>query len=199
MRRLALPMLYVLVALLPGASPARAQTPAPAESAPTLRTSPPRPFWLNVGLGAASDEMIAAAASLTVARSAARVVTVRTFVAEEWQWCWGGPCAAPPDQNLDVGVLYGVAHQARWLVVSVAAGAGVASVRRTTYEPTRTTRALALSVPLEGQLFVRPLRNVGLGVSAMASVNHEHPFGGVVVGLQLGRLTPPWGAASPRP
>ena len=178
-------MRRALVALLL-AAPAgvAAQAPAPAGSAL------PRPFWLNVGL-VGSDEMIGLGASVTVARSASRIVTVRATALEEMSWWWVR-CAAPPDQRVDVGVLYGVATQSRWVLVSASAGLGVAAIRETTYEPTRTERSLAPAVPVEGQIFFRPFRNVGLGATVMANLNHVRPFTAVLVGLQLGRLTPPW-------
>lgn len=188
MTRLALLALLALAAL--AALPAAAQ--------PAADSAPPRPWWLNLGLVGASDDMLGLGVGLTVARSAARILSVRGVLAEEWQWCWGGPCAAPPDRNVDVGVLYGVAQQHRWFVASLAAGAAVAALRRTTRDPShetspRTTREVTLGVPIEGQLFVRPFRNVGVGGAVMFDLNPKQSFSGVLVGLQLGRLTPPWG------
>ena len=86
-------------ALLLAATAAGAQTApatAPADSAL------PRPFWVNVGLASGSDDMFGLGASVTVARSASRIVTVRGTALEEWSWCLGS-CAAPSDQRVELG------------------------------------------------------------------------------------------------
>ena len=82
-------------ALLLAATAAGAQT-APAD--PAL----PRPFWVNVGLVSGTDDMFGLGASVTVARSASRIVTVRGTALEEWSWCLGS-CAAPSDQRVELG------------------------------------------------------------------------------------------------
>ena len=45
-----------------------------------------------------------------------------------------------------------------------------------------------LGVPLELQLFWRPGSLVGLGLYGFANFNSQRSFGGLTLGLQLGRL-----------
>ena len=54
----------------------------------------------------------------------------------------------------------------------------------------RRTSALTATVPLEAQLFLRPLRFLGIGVAGVADVNAERSFAGLLVGVQVGRLDP---------
>lgn len=55
-------------------------------------------------------------------------------------------------------------------------------------EDGRNESVRAVGVPLEVQLFWRPLAFVGLGVYGFANLNPEAPFAGVAFGLQLGDL-----------
>ena len=177
---------------------------AAPDTVPAGRDATRRPYWVNVGL-AGNDESLGLGVSFTRARRADRIVTVRGLLTQEF--CILG-CDGLADWTGEVGVLYGVAAQSRFAVLSVAAGGAAVGLRRSI--PTgasagpyyRESTALTVGIPFEGQLFVRPFRFLGLGVAGMVNVNPEHSFAGLLVGLQLGRLTTRWErppATSPGP
>lgn len=163
------------------------------------REAPRHPFWVNVGIVLAADDMVGAAIGVTHARTAHQLITLRALAVEEWAFCIN--CAPGSlDRTLEAGLLYGVAAQSRAAVASVAAGVGGARVRRTVATGAdsapffRQTERTVASIPVEAQLFVRPLRLLGLGVAGVVDLNPERSLAGVLVGVQLGRLRPEWGS-----
>ena len=92
-------------------------------------------------------------------------------------------------------------------MASLAAGVGGARLRRTvptgaeTAPFSRRTERTVASVPVEAQLFWRPLGVPGLGVAGVAELNAEKSLAGLLVGVQLGRLRPERGRwrAAPAP
>lgn len=87
----------------------------------------------------------------------------------------------------DWGVLYGRATAPGRFHASVAAGVGIARVYRAVAsgEPTTSTH---FGVPLEGQLFWRLSRVIGLGLYGYGNLNSDQSFGGLSAGVSLGRL-----------
>ena len=187
MTRRLLISIAALAALTLAARPAAAQGPAPR-----------RPVWLTVGLVGTADEMIGAGAGVTYALTRRQLITVRALALEETEGCIN--CAPGSlDRTLAAGVLYGVAAHSRAGLASLAAGIGGARVRRMvatgaeTAPFVRRTERTVASIPVEAQLFWRPLRFVGYGVAAVADLNPERSLAGLLLGVQLGRLSPEWG------
>jgi hypothetical protein len=86
----------------------------------------------------------------------------------------------------DVGILWGRATPPGTFHASAAAGVGIASIDRDSAGTRTTTRHF--TVPLEVQLAWRPIRYFGLALCGFVSANNHTTFGGVTMGLQLGRL-----------
>jgi hypothetical protein len=162
---------------------------APADSA--SRGAPRLPYWVNFGVAGTAEEL-GLGVSFTRARDADQIVTVRALVTEEF--CLLG-CGSRPDHTVEVGALYGIAMQSRFAVLSVAAGGAVLALRRTvpvassTTYATREVGGLTVGIPVEGQLFLRPFRFLGVGLAGVANLNPKHSFAGALVGFQVGRLT----------
>ena len=178
--------LAILAAALLAPLPALAQ-PQPGDSAAARRL----PHWVNVGI-VGTDEQLGLGASYTRTLSAGRIVTARALLTEEF--CLFG-CGNRPDRTGELGVMFGIATQSRFALFSVAAGGAVVGVRRTVATGrdappyTRETGGLTVGVPLEAQLFLRPFRFLGIGVAGVANANTERSFSGLLVGVQVGRLT----------
>ena len=97
------------------------------------------------------------------------------------------------DDFWDIGLLYGRATGQGAVFASLAAGIAVMGGTRNPggiFDESSETISSRISLPLELQLYWRPLRFLGLGVYGFANFNDEESFGGATFGLQLGRLRP---------
>jgi hypothetical protein len=86
----------------------------------------------------------------------------------------------------DYGLLFGRATPPTDLHASVAAGVGIVTVDRDSAGTRTTTRRFP--VPVEAQVAWRPIRYFGVALCGFARFNNRQTFGGVTLGLQLGRL-----------
>lgn len=86
----------------------------------------------------------------------------------------------------DFGLLYGRATRPGLKFAGLSAGIGLAQVSRDTAFTNRKTYHFTL--PLEGQLAWRPAKFIGVMLLGFASLNGGRSFGGMTVGVQLGRL-----------
>lgn len=170
-------------------------------SAPTYAQVEDR-IWIGTGLGLGAmvekktndDEPGAGTGALYASyQTGVHVFSLRTVVVTEVFGDTGG----------DVGVLYGRATTGPNSHASFGIGLAVVFVD---YNPDglnlcglfgsrddcpargRDENVLAFGVPVEVQLFWRPLAFVGLGVYGFANLNPEAPFAGLALGLQLGDL-----------
>ena len=81
----------------------------------------------------------------------------------------------------EVGLLAGFATRPAVFHAGAAAGVGIA-------KDSQDSSVIAL--PIEAQLSWRPLRWAGIGARVFGNVNGLTNFGGVTLGLQIGRLRP---------
>jgi hypothetical protein len=100
-----------------------------------------------------------------------------------------GTVAVFGDPLWDVGLLYGSPIVAGVLHASLGVGVGVAGgeTRESIHgdpQPMPTT----FGVPIEVQLFLRPLPVLGFGLYGFGNINREESFAGVTAALQIGRL-----------
>ena len=88
----------------------------------------------------------------------------------------------------DVGLLYGRVLSEGFFFTSV--GAGVAYVEGENVGLFGDNEELfaTISLPLEVQLFVRPLRFIGVGIYGFANINREKNFVGATFSVQIGNL-----------
>jgi hypothetical protein len=147
----------------------------------------PRTTWwgsLGVGMGFVSTPAdLAGHLGVTVQRGryllAVRSSTVISFLGA----IFNGFGDSTATDVSDVGVLYGRATAPGTIYAAAAAGLGVATVAGGAGGTRRY-----LTVPLEGQLAWRPTRLVGVVLVGFASLNAGNSFGGLTLGLELGRL-----------
>ena len=86
----------------------------------------------------------------------------------------------------DAGVLLGYGNAPGFVRYSVGAGLGVATLtRRGSPDDTKSSK---LGVPLEAQLFIQPLRFLGVGLYTYGDVNKDKSFWGWSVSVAVGRL-----------
>lgn len=158
-----------------------------ALTAAAAAQSVPRTTWwgsLGVGVGFASSPAdLAGYLGVTVQRGhhvfAVRNSTVVSFLGA----IFNGFGDSTDTEVSDVGLLYGRARPSGSFHAAVAAGLGVATVRGGAGGTRRH-----LTVPLEGRLGWRPTGVVGLVLVGFASINARRSFGGLTLGLELGRL-----------
>ena len=86
----------------------------------------------------------------------------------------------------DFALLYGRATRPAAWHSSAAAGVGIVVVERDSAGTRTTTRRVTF--PVEAQFAWRPLHALGIVVCGFGSFNSRQSFGGVTVGLELGRL-----------
>ena len=162
-------VLASLVVLLMSALPASAQsTPAPGRDT----------FWVGVGLGAGSEDF---AGSLNGSyQFGGNLLSLRASVT-----------AGVFDDGVgDYALLYGRATSptAQHYHASVALGLGIVHGCRGGGLGGCQDLPNTVGVPIELQLFWRPGSLIGLGLYGFANFNDEQSFGGLTLGLQLGRL-----------
>jgi len=86
----------------------------------------------------------------------------------------------------DAGVLLGYGSAPGLVHYSVGAGLGIATMtRRGTPDDTKSSE---LGVPLEGQVFVQPLRFLGVGLYGYGDLNKDRAFWGWSISVTVGRL-----------
>ena len=86
----------------------------------------------------------------------------------------------------DLGVLVGYGGAPGLVHYSVGAGLGIATLtRRGTPNDTKSSE---LGLPLEGQLFIQPLRFVGVGLYGYGDLNKDRSFWGWSISVAVGRL-----------
>lgn len=168
-RRTAGAILASLIVLLMSALPASAQsTPAPIRNA----------FWVGVGLGAGSEDF---AGSLNGSyQFGDNLLSVRA----------SATAGIFDDGFGDYALLYGRATSptAKRYHASAALGLGIVHGCRGGGLGGCRDVSNAVGVPIELQLSWRPGSLIGLGLYGFANFNDEQSFGGLTLGLQLGRL-----------
>lgn len=94
------------------------------------------------------------------------------------------------DDLWDVGLMYGRGVHTGRLFLSLNAGMGLAGGTRDTgfLGSSTAPRPHRFTVPLEAQVAWRPSTFLGLALSALGSINKDGSFGGITLGLQLGKL-----------
>ena len=136
-------------------------------------------FWVGAGAGVGSSSAGELAGTINGSyRSGGHLLSARGATTGE---LFG-------DDLWDLGLLYGRAMGGRPAFASVAVGvAAMGGTRRSgLFDVNPVEISTRVSVPLEVQLFWRPLRFLGVGVYGFANVNDEESFTGATLGVQLG-------------
>ena len=163
-------LVLAFLVLVPGFSEATVQDPAPI----TRRDS----YWLGVGLGAGSEDFAAHVNGSY--RFGANLVSLRI-----------ASTAGIFDEELtDYGLLYGRATRGardRHLL-SFAAGVSVVDGCSGGGLGGCNDVSSVIGLPLEAQASYRPGKLLGIGLYGFANFNRRRSFGGVTLGVQIGRL-----------
>ena len=88
----------------------------------------------------------------------------------------------------DYGLMAGVGSRPGLIHYSLAAGVGAATITRKGSSGGSDPHIKRFGVPLEGQLFLQPLRFVGVGVYGYGDLNKEKSFWGWSISVALGRM-----------
>ena len=147
-------------------------------------------FWIAGGLGAGLPG-VAAGIALTWA-APDHIVSLRYAASSEINIF--GP--SPWEQVFDVGLLYGVYSSSQYGFASIAGGVSyVNGVRRGKSVATslfgeefEKDPFQTVGIPLEAQLFFRPVRVLGIGIYLYADINSEMSTVGGLISLQIGYL-----------
>jgi hypothetical protein len=159
--------------LVPGTGEAALQDPSPITRRDT--------YWLGVGLGAGSEDFAAQANASY--QFGANLISLRI-----------ASTAGLFDTELtDYGILYGRATRGPRDRHILAIAAGVALVDGcggggSGFLGGCRDQSTVIGLPLEVQASYRPGKLLGIGLYGFANLNRRRSFGGVALGLQVGRL-----------
>lgn len=150
----------------------------------------PTALWLSLGLGGGSigrHHALALYGAYNYQRGASLFTVRSAGVAEVLGALFSGFSANSEDTGAsDFGLLYGRARRPGHGFFALSAGVGLAQVTRDSGGTSH--RSYHLTLPLEAQVAWRPARFIGFMVLGFESLNKGRSFGGITVGVQLGRL-----------
>lgn len=144
--------------------------------------------WVTFGMGQATcGGLTELGGQLTFSHQSGRLVVTGRGL---WGFDILGGVLQVPGMIIDVedfGLLVGVGNRPGRIRYSLGAGLGRATITRKGSSST-DVKSTAVGVPLEGQLFVQPLRFVGVGVYGYGDLNKEKSFWGWSISVALGRV-----------
>lgn len=147
----------------------------------TLQSTNIKRFWVNAGLGVGTPG-IAGIVSTSYQFLGSNLLTLRGAATGE---LFG-------DDLWDIGLLYGRATTAQDYHASISVGMAVMGGSRSTgglfSDTPREEISHQFGFPIEGQLFWRHFRIIGLGMSGFVNINEERSFAGLAACLQVGKL-----------
>ena len=145
--------------------------------------------WITVGLGQATwGGLTELGAQLSASHQAGRlVVSGRALTGFDLL----GSVLQVPGMIVDVedyGLMAGVGSRPGLIHYSVAAGVGAATITRKGSSGSGDSHIKRFGVPLEGQLFLQPIRYLGVGLYGYGDLNKEKSFWGWSISVAVGRL-----------
>lgn len=149
-----------------------------AKNDTALQSTKTNRLWVNFGFGPGTMD-IAGVVSVSYQFSGSNLLSLRSAVNGE---LFG-------DEIWDIGLLYGLATSAHEYHASFSVGVGVIGGSRSEglFSPNEQITP-QFGIPIEGQLFWRPFRVFGLGLTGFANINFEQSFAGLAFNVQFGRL-----------
>ena len=144
--------------------------------------------WITLGLGRATwGGLTELGAQLSASHQAGRlVVSGRTLTGFDLL----GSVLQVPGMIIDVedyGLMAGAGNRAGLVRYSLGAGLGAATITRKGSSGSSDSHIKAVSVPLEGQLFIQPIPLLGVGVYGYGDLNKEKSFWGWSFSVSIGR------------
>ena len=156
----------------------------------TAQGKGPTALWLSLGLGGGyigRHGAVALYGGYHYQRGASLFTVRSAGVAEVLAALLSGFSGGSEDTGAsDIGLLYGRASHPGHGLFALSAGVGLARVTRDSSGI--SNRSYHLTLPLEAQVAWRPARFIGFMVLGFESLNKGRSFGGITVGVQLGRL-----------
>jgi hypothetical protein len=145
--------------------------------------------WITVGLGRATwGGLTELGAQLSLSHQAGRlVVSGRALTGFDLL----GGVLQVPGMIMDVedyGLMIGAGNRPGFVRYSLGAGLGAATITRKGSSGSSDSHAKTVSVPLEGQLFLQPIRFLGVGLYGYGDLNKEKSFWGWSISVAFGRL-----------
>ncbi len=153
--------------------------------------------WVNAGLGPGSGGGLAAAGSFNLqykqlllsARISGNTTNFGDALASAM---FLGLIPVETEEFTDYGLLLGLATRDKWIHASIATGVAMMSYRREVSgllkQEIKKDVSAKISLPVEAQLFFKPISFLGFGANIFGNINSEKSFGGVTFNLQLGKL-----------
>lgn len=138
-------------------------------------------YWVNCGLGVNSSFEVNSAGTSVSYQTGKHLISMRYVFNDESQIMgWSSS-----EKFWDIGVLYGRSAKASCGLASISGGIGImgGNLRRENFQVFRT-----VGIPLEGQLFLRLLSFLGIGIYGFANLNLEKSFVGTLLCVQIGKL-----------
>lgn len=137
-------------------------------------------YWVNGGFGVNSSFEVTSAGASFSYQTGKHLISMRYVFNDESQIMG----YASSEKVWDIGVIYGRSAKASYGLASISGGIGlVGGNRRPHYET-----FLTIGIPVEGQLFLRPLSFLGIGIYGFANLNPEKSFVGALLCVQIGKL-----------
>jgi len=165
------------------------------EPAAPRRSYQPQRVWTSTGAGLTTRGL---GAALLVGFRLSPQTFVAPYVSTEQEFVL---FTSPLESTNDVGVVYGVVEDSRFVRASVGAGlAAVIGVRRGDPLPNQPGPCgflfcqvayehetfVTVGIPINAQFYVKPHRSFGFGVQVFGNVNPRASFGGFGVGMTFG-------------
>lgn len=138
-------------------------------------------YWVDGGLGVNSSLRVASA-GLSVSYQTGRHLLSLSYVFCDENELFGW---SQSEKVWNIGILYGRGAEASYGLASISGGLGMVggNLRREGYAAFRT-----IGIPVEGQLFLRPLSFLGIGIYGFSNLNPKKSFVGAVLCIQIGKL-----------
>ncbi len=89
-------------------------------------------------------------------------------------------------QIAELSGLYGLSTKTKWFLASLSSGIGIVVGKQKSNNEENSFSTIGL--PLESQLFLRPLPAVGFGITIFVNVNSKKSYTGILFCLQIGKL-----------
>jgi hypothetical protein len=146
------------------------------------RQNTPR-YWIGAGAGigypAASNRASLSGVVFASYQSGRHLIGLRSAATGEFF----------NDSFYDLGIIYGRSMNRNNFFLSFGTGAAVAAGKRSggLFDDSESVGPI-FGLPIELQLFIRPLRFAGVGIYAFTNLNREQTFGGAAFSVQIGKM-----------
>ncbi len=135
--------------------------------------------WLNLGMGLSGGGFFSVGGSVSYL-TGRNLFSIRCIYSEKlYIFGYGGEM----ERGYDLGVLYGGIAKGKYSFISLSVGIGFVSRVKEKED------FFSIGIPIEGQLFLKPLPYLGFGIYPFANPTLKGTFfGGLLLCVQIGKL-----------